>query len=75
MEPKKLPEGYQSTHHHCDVWRVGQLFTWGSGFNPPRWIKEPTRLSIRPGESGKDAYKREFGEILKGNGYVLESTR
>ena len=47
------------------LWLVGHMATL-STIEPenPKWTLWNIRLSIRPGESGRQAYKRETGEEL-----------
>lgn len=35
------------------------MFVWATGFDPPRWLQMSDRQSIRPNETGKEAFERE----------------
>ena len=65
------PEGWSPTDDRQDVWRVGHLFAWATGFDPPCWLRCNTHISIRPGETGAEAAQRQFGEPLAKNEFVF----
>lgn len=69
--PAKLPTGYSLADNRVDTWRVGNLLVWGTGFTPPNWLMENCRISIRPNETGAEAYEREYNEPLSKNEYVV----
>ena len=56
------PEGFSTTDEPMDIWRVGFLYVWSDVFES--WLDDRAMLSIKPGETGKEAYLREFGETL-----------
>lgn len=67
MDYKKLPKGFVDTLAPAASWEVGYLFTWSEPFN--NWIQHNTRLTIKPGETGLQAAKRE-GITIDGNTLV-----
>jgi hypothetical protein len=69
--PAKLPVGYQLAHDRQPTWRVGNPLVWGTGFTPPQWLLHNERISIRPNETGPEAYEREFSEPLPKNTFIV----
>lgn len=67
----KLPEGYIKTDTRGG-WKRGSVFIWATGFDPPQWLCASQGVSIRPKETGAEAYQRETGQPLPKNTFVFE---
>lgn len=65
----EAPDGWRKIENVSEQWRSATLFTYGYGFDLTGWIKQPFRITIRPGETVKQAIDREwesFGQFLAG---------
>lgn len=60
---QKPPEGWSTTDERMDTWRVGFVFRWATGFNPPKWLQTNDYVTIKPQETGAEAYRRQFGKL------------
>lgn len=60
MKRDPLPAGYELAKPSSE-WQVGYPLLWAQGFSPPCWLVHNQRITIRPGETGEEAYEREYG--------------
>lgn len=68
----KPPKGWSKTDVAVNEWRAGLVFYWSeNAFDKPCWVEHRTRVSIRPGETGSQAYQRECGRSLPHNTFVF----
>jgi hypothetical protein len=69
----QTPDGF-TDHHDADIWNVGHVFRW-SEFSEC-YLCLSHFISVKPGETGREAYERETGEPLfdKHVFYVAERT-
>lgn len=66
-----LPDGWSDTDSKSGLWRRGVVFRWATGFAPPQWLETRQAVSIRPQETGAEAYQRETGSTLPDNCFVF----
>lgn len=68
------PQGWQFADKPHPTERVGQVFGRASDPSEPDdvefWYAPRQTVSIRPGETGPEAYQREYGESLPTKIYV-----
>lgn len=67
----KLPDGWSSTDDRVPIWRAGVLFQWATGYPEPCWLQLNHRISIRPNETGREAWLREGNGPLRRNHLIL----
>ena len=65
LRQQKSPKGFtDQTNKTSQSWDVGFVWIWSEVFN--NWVSDTysQNVSIRPGESGKQAYERQNSKPL-----------
>jgi len=60
-----------TTDETSSIWLVGLVYTCSEAWGQPCWVGPQNRISIRPGETGRIAYNREFGVELPSSDTVF----
>ena len=69
--PIPFPHGLSLADDSMDAWRNAVVYTYTEAFGKPSWFEETGYISVKPNESGAEAYKRQTGRDLAKDSYVL----
>jgi hypothetical protein len=56
---REPPDGFVDAYV-SELWQVGHVFSWSQFYEC--WLNREYRISVKPGETGREAYERETGE-------------